>query len=77
MHPEMAEELRPDRIHVVMYGLTEEDKAQTGAIAAVMEDPDYYRPGESLNKQRLRPAINLLRSQGKLLVVNGELAKVF
>lgn len=71
VHPEMAEELRPDRIHVVMYGLTEEDKQETGAIAVIMEDPDYYRHQESLNKQRLKPAIDLIRSQGKVLIVNG------
>jgi hypothetical protein len=68
----MAEELKPNRVHVVMFGLTDEDKKKTGAVAALIEDATYFQPFESLKNKHVKSALDTLHTQGKVLIVNGE-----
>ena len=73
VHEEMAEELRPDRSHVVIYALPEDGRENSAVIA--MEDPDYYRQGESLTKPSIRHIVDINAASGRqVLVINGNKA---
>lgn len=73
VHPEMAEELRPDRSHVIMYGLSEEDKAKFNSDVVVMEDPQYFTPRESLKGRLVGTAVRQMLNSGlRIHLVNKE-----
>ena len=84
-HQEMVEELKPNRSHVVMFELPEEVRkadvltfrdAKTGvtvpkADVVVMEDPNYYRLGESQKNKWVGAVIQTLRRNGfKVAITN-------
>jgi len=73
VHPEMAEELRPDRSHVIMYGLTDEDKETFHCDVVVMEDPAYFRLGESGKNHLIEKTVRTLIEAGqRVAVTNGK-----
>jgi len=71
MHPEMAEELRPNLIHAIFYGLTGEDKKSAGVVAVLHEDSQYYAMGESLKDDRVQQIVRVIKTEGSVLLVNG------
>ena len=69
----MAEELRPDRSHVIMYGLTDEDKETFHCDVVVMEDPAYFRLGESGKNHLIEKTVRTLIEAGqRVAVTNGK-----
>lgn len=73
VHPEMPEDLRPDRSHVIMYGTTDEDRAQFECDVVVMEDPAYLRLNESLQRPAIAKQVKTMMDAGlKILIVCGK-----
>ena len=73
VHPEMGEALRPDRSHVIMYGLSEEDKANFNCDVIVMEDPAYFGFKESSKNETIAAHVRTMMASGlRVTIINGE-----
>lgn len=72
VHPEMPEDLRPDRSHVIMYGTTDEDRAKFDCDVVVLEDPAYFTPRQSLKGNVGKAIKQILDSGRRINLFNGE-----